>query len=100
MIEMKAFLYILLTNFTFAETGEKIFKANVCVSPSLISNGYLSPRALQLLMILCFQGFDPAICFRQIQRGESMPFVCQALRQARLDFHTEAAVPPALFSSI
>jgi hypothetical protein len=31
MIEMKAFLYILLTNFTFAETGEKIIKANVCV---------------------------------------------------------------------
>jgi hypothetical protein len=31
MIEMKAFLYILLTNFTFVETGEKIIKANVCV---------------------------------------------------------------------
>ena len=37
MIEMKAFLYILLTNFTFAETGEKIIKANVCV-PSVLKS--------------------------------------------------------------
>jgi len=29
MIEMKTFLYILLTTFTFAETGKKIYKANV-----------------------------------------------------------------------
>jgi len=36
MIEMKAFLYILLTNFTFAETGEKIIQANACVPPMLV----------------------------------------------------------------
>jgi len=31
VIEIKVFLYILLTNFSFAETEEKIFKANVYV---------------------------------------------------------------------
>lgn len=31
MIEMKTFLFILLTNFVFSETGEKIIKANVYV---------------------------------------------------------------------
>ena len=43
LIEMKVFLYILLTNFTFEETGEKIIQANVYVrlvlnpSPLLVS---------------------------------------------------------------
>lgn len=32
MIEMKTFMYILLTNFVFRETDEKIIKANVYVS--------------------------------------------------------------------
>ena len=29
MIEMKTFLYILLTDFVFSESGEKVVKANV-----------------------------------------------------------------------
>lgn len=31
MIEIKMFLYILLTHFVFAPTGDRIIKANVCV---------------------------------------------------------------------
>ncbi|KAG9316668.1 cytochrome P450 [Chiua virens] len=42
MIEIKTFLCILLTNFTFAETNKKIFMANVCAllhfSPSMPSS--------------------------------------------------------------
>jgi cytochrome P450 len=32
MIEMKTFMYILLTNFVFSETNERIVKHNVCVA--------------------------------------------------------------------
>lgn len=37
LIEMKLFLHILLTSFTFAPTEEKIIKANVYVPPSLLT---------------------------------------------------------------
>jgi hypothetical protein len=36
-IEMKTFLYILITNFVFTETDEKVVKHNVCVYVALIS---------------------------------------------------------------
>jgi hypothetical protein len=36
MIELKTFIYVLLTNFVFAETDEKVVKANVCVNVTLI----------------------------------------------------------------
>ena len=32
LIEMKTFMYILMTNFVFSETDEKVVKANVYVS--------------------------------------------------------------------
>ena len=32
MIEMKTFLYVLITNFVFAETDETVVKSNVCVA--------------------------------------------------------------------
>ncbi|KAG6375410.1 cytochrome P450 [Boletus reticuloceps] len=37
MIEMKTFLYVLLTNFTFAETEKKIFKMNVVLTRPYVS---------------------------------------------------------------
>jgi hypothetical protein len=36
LIELKTFIYVLITNFVFAETDEKVVKANVCVIVSLI----------------------------------------------------------------
>ena len=36
MIEIKTFLFILVTNFVFIETGEKIVKANVYVPISYL----------------------------------------------------------------
>jgi cytochrome P450 len=32
LIEMKTFLYVLITNFVFSETDEKVVKANVYVA--------------------------------------------------------------------
>lgn len=32
MIEMKTFLYVLITNFVFSETDETVVKTNVCVN--------------------------------------------------------------------
>jgi hypothetical protein len=32
LIEMKTFLYVLITNFVFAETDETVVKSNVCVA--------------------------------------------------------------------
>jgi len=37
MIEMKSFLYILLSNFVFAPTEDKIIKANVVLTRPYIS---------------------------------------------------------------
>lgn len=36
MIEIKTFLYVLVTNFVFSETDETVIKANVCVDTSPI----------------------------------------------------------------
>jgi hypothetical protein len=36
MIEMKTFIYVLITNFVFTETDEKVTKRNVCVTVALI----------------------------------------------------------------
>jgi hypothetical protein len=33
---MKTFIYVLITNFVFAETDERVVKANVCVNVALI----------------------------------------------------------------
>jgi hypothetical protein len=55
MIEMKTFLYILLTNFTFAETSEKIRRANVCVFLAL------SVRSAETLTLMA-QGVDAPVC--------------------------------------
>ena len=34
---MKTFLYVLITNFVFAETDETVVKSNVCVAIGLLS---------------------------------------------------------------
>lgn len=40
MIEMKTFLYILLTTFTFAETDKRIYKANVVLTRPYVSGQF------------------------------------------------------------
>lgn len=50
MIEMKAFLYILLTNFTFAETGEKIIKANVVLTRPYLARRFKEGSQCPLLV--------------------------------------------------
>ncbi|KAH7916514.1 cytochrome P450 [Hygrophoropsis aurantiaca] len=40
MIEMKTFLYILLTNFVFSETDKKIYKANVVLTRPYVSRQF------------------------------------------------------------
>ena len=42
VIEIKAVLYTLITNFVFAPTGDEVFKANVY---ALLSSSYLMRRA-------------------------------------------------------
>ena len=36
LIEMKTFLYVLITNFVFSEADETVVKANVCVNTAFI----------------------------------------------------------------
>jgi hypothetical protein len=45
LIELKTFIYVLITNFVFAETDEKVVKANVCVNVALISPYWGTPQA-------------------------------------------------------
>ncbi|KAH7888644.1 cytochrome P450 [Phlebopus sp. FC_14] len=50
MIEMKTFLYILLTNFVFAETDQKIYKANVVLTRPYVSGQFKSGSRCPLLV--------------------------------------------------
>ncbi|KIJ67836.1 hypothetical protein HYDPIDRAFT_173589 [Hydnomerulius pinastri MD-312] len=50
MIEMKTFLYILLTNFTFEETGKKIYKANVVLTRPYVSGHFKEGSQCPLLV--------------------------------------------------
>jgi len=50
MIEIKSFLYILLTNFTFAETEKKIFKANVILTRPYIVDQFQQGSQCPLLV--------------------------------------------------
>ncbi|EGN99960.1 hypothetical protein SERLA73DRAFT_180296 [Serpula lacrymans var. lacrymans S7.3] len=50
MIEMKTFLYILLTNFVFSETGQKIYKANVVLTRPYVSGQFKMGSQCPLLV--------------------------------------------------
>ncbi|KAF9227302.1 cytochrome P450 [Gyrodon lividus] len=50
MIEMKTFLYILLTNFVFAETDKKIYKANVVLTRPYVSGQFKKGSQCPLLV--------------------------------------------------
>ncbi|KDQ53508.1 hypothetical protein JAAARDRAFT_39194 [Jaapia argillacea MUCL 33604] len=50
LIEMKTFLHILLTNFVFAETEEKIFRANVVLTRPYISGKFKEGSQCPLLV--------------------------------------------------
>ncbi|KAF9241638.1 cytochrome P450 [Melanogaster broomeanus] len=50
MIEMKTFLYILLTNFEFAETDKKIYKANVVLTRPYVSGQFKKGSQCPLLV--------------------------------------------------
>ncbi|KAF8647176.1 hypothetical protein AX16_007005 [Volvariella volvacea WC 439] len=56
IIEIKTFLYILLTNFVFQEAGVKIFKANVVLTRPYISGQFTAGSQLPLLV----SRYDPA----------------------------------------
>jgi hypothetical protein len=36
MIEIKTFIYVLITSFVFAEADEKVVRSNLCVNDALI----------------------------------------------------------------
>ncbi len=65
LIEMKTFLYTLITNFVFAETDEKVVKANVYVSLRC------SSREMPLRLSRR-QGTYETFSFTQIRGGESV----------------------------
>ncbi|KAJ8583795.1 cytochrome-450 hydroxylase [Rhizopogon salebrosus TDB-379] len=50
MIEMKTFLYILLTTFSFAETGKKIYKANVVLTRPYVAGEFRRGSQCPLLV--------------------------------------------------
>ncbi|KAH7926700.1 cytochrome P450 [Leucogyrophana mollusca] len=50
MIEMKTFLYILLTNFVFSETDKKIYKANVVLTRPYVSRQFKMGSQCPLLV--------------------------------------------------
>jgi len=50
MIEMKVFLYLLLTNFTFMETGEKIIPANMILTRPYIARRFKEGSQCPLLV--------------------------------------------------
>jgi len=50
MIEMKTFLYVLLTNFVFAETEKKVFKANVVLTRPYVSGQFKKGSQCPLLV--------------------------------------------------
>ncbi|KIK97745.1 hypothetical protein PAXRUDRAFT_824616 [Paxillus rubicundulus Ve08.2h10] len=58
MIEMKTFLYILLTNFVFAETDKKIYKANVVLTRPYVSGQFKKGSQCPLLVKRYKAGVD------------------------------------------
>ncbi|THV08596.1 cytochrome-450 hydroxylase [Dendrothele bispora CBS 962.96] len=51
MIEIKTFLFFLITNFVFEETGDKIIKANVVLTRPYVSGKYSAGSRLPLKVI-------------------------------------------------
>jgi hypothetical protein len=87
MIEMKTFIYILITNFVFAETDEKVVKANVCVNVALIppAGGRPSLKTYR-------QGAFEALCNEQIQGRESVSHDGDSICPSRIDLESITTV--------
>jgi len=80
MIEMKVFLYLLLTNFTFMETGEKNHPSQyVRITGADVSTSL--PNSSRVNRILT----RPYIA-RRFKEGSQCPLLVKTLRQARIDF--------------
>lgn len=73
MIEIKTFLYILITNFTFQTTSDKIMKANVYVDA--LNSCYITLMDIWKFLVLR-QCFNSAVRCRKIQSWESVPSHC------------------------
>lgn len=66
---MKTFIYVLITNFVFAETDEIVVKSNVCVNATLISHPSTGGR---FRLKTYQQGAYEALCKKQVQGRESV----------------------------
>ncbi len=73
------FIYVLITNFVFAETDEKVVKANVCVNVALIP-----PRGRPRLKTYR-QGAYEALCKKQVQGRESVSHDGDSISPSRID---------------
>jgi hypothetical protein len=79
---MKTFIYVLITNFVFAETDEKVIKANVCVNVALPP----PPPAGGCSRLKTYrQGAHEALCKKQVQGRESVSHDGDSISPSRID---------------
>src|SRR5258708_5098281 len=79
---MKTFLYVLITNFVFAETDEKVVKSNVCVNivlKKLFSTGGRRPG----INLTC-QGDTKAYRKKKVQGRESLADIASTIYTNRI----------------
>ena len=82
---MKTFIYVLITNFVFAETDETVVKANVCVNVAFIPPGRC-PRLKTYR-----QGTYEALCEKQVQGRESVSHDGDAVYPGRINVESVTA---------
>jgi hypothetical protein len=88
---MKTFIYILITNFVFAETDEKVVKANVCVNVALIPHPP-SPAGGRPRLKMYRQGAYEALCKKQVQGRESVSHDGDSISPSRIDVESITTV--------
>ena len=64
----------------FAETDEKVVKANVCVNATLTPSYWGSPK-----LKTCRQGSHEALCEKQVQGRESVSYDGDSISSSRID---------------
>jgi hypothetical protein len=85
---MKTFIYVLITNFVFAEANERVVKANVCVNVALIPP--LGDPRLKTYR----QGAYEALCRKQVQGRVSVSHDGDSISPSRIDVGPTTVTDP------